>query len=466
MQLDGIHTQSSNALINKTITTSFSSTAIVAKSLHDLSIKQSNAIEPRFVRPISYQNASLYFSPQMFCSRRRYSALNQWIYTYTMNKLAHLPSNNVNRSDIRVAMREMSSSPDTSHRESPILSPAPAKHSLIGDLAGLSKLRLNSIVVVTTICGFICVGSPIDYVTLASASLGTLLCAVSASSFNQIFEKEYDALMARTKNRCLPTGRISLSTAKLWGVSTGIAGTAMLYFMTNPLTAALGVTNIVLYAGVYTASKRLTTSNTYVGAIVGAIPPVMGWVAAGGSLWSYGALELFSILYFWQLPHFFAQAYSYRKDYANAGFQMLGNPIHDPTGRWVAFIILLFAFLQALIPLATTLIGHTSNMFLIGTSVVNLYILNLAVQFFRSRSKATAQMLFFRSIAQIVFLMTGYIVFSNDLKSEQIHWDGDKVGISPLYRKGLIVMWLPSHRSNRTSNICEESLLIGASMRR
>ena len=148
--------------------------------------------------------------------------------------------------------------------------------------------------------------------TLTAACVGTTLSAFSANTFNQCYEYKTDALMGRTKHRPLPSGRISRSHAAAWGISTGIAGTAILAVGANPLTAALGVSTIALYAGVYTPMKQMHYSNTWVGAVVGAIPPVMGWTATGGALFAAEPALLAATLFGWQFPHFFSLAWIHR----------------------------------------------------------------------------------------------------------------------------------------------------------
>ena len=151
--------------------------------------------------------------------------------------------------------------------------------ALYGDL---TKFRLSSLVVVTSGAGFLCGGMPLDFTTMAAACVGTGLCAASAGSFNQIIEKERDASMKRTNQRPLPSGRLSVGEASVVGVTTGLSGVGLLYAATNPVVAALGATNIFLYSVLYTYSKQYSEWNTWIGAVVGAIPPVMGYAAATG----------------------------------------------------------------------------------------------------------------------------------------------------------------------------------------
>src|SRR3954469_24669921 len=196
------------------------------------------------------------------------------------------------------------------------------------DFYELTKPRMNFLVVITTMVGFL-LASPhghTDWLLLFNAILGTAMCAASASVLNQVIEKRFDALMPRTRNRPLPAGRITRSEALWFGLSLAVAGVVYLAAMVNALTALLGFVTILWYLGLYTPAKRFTSLNTVIGAVPGAIPPMMGFTAAQGAL-SPAALALFGILFFWQMPHFLAIAILYKDDYAQGGFKML--PVVD-----------------------------------------------------------------------------------------------------------------------------------------
>jgi protoheme IX farnesyltransferase len=208
----------------------------------------------------------------------------------------------------------------------------------------LSKLKLSTFVVITAGAGFSVAPAPAyDLSTLqlfGCAMLGTLLCSGCANTINQIREVKFDAMMKRTANRPLPSGLMTKAHAAAFAAVCGLSGTGLLYACVNPLTAALGAANILLYAGPYTSMKRTTIWNTWVGAIVGAVPPVMGWTAVTGSV-APPALLLAGILFSWQLPHFMSLAcvhpswffsgaafspfrrYMARNDYNNGGYKML-----------------------------------------------------------------------------------------------------------------------------------------------
>ena len=196
--------------------------------------------------------------------------------------------------------------------------------------------------------------------------------------------------MNRTKARPLPSGRIQPSEAIAWGSTAGIAGTSLLYFGTNPVVAALGAANIFLYAGPYTASKRVSESNTWIGAVVGAIPPVMGWGAAtGGSLLSSEPLALATLLFLWQFPHFFALSWLHREDYARGRFQMVA--VNDPQGSRSATLIWNYSLYLSALPLVTSIAGMTSYMFAVEGTAANMYLLYLAKKFNDKQSNANAK---------------------------------------------------------------------------
>ena len=163
---------------------------------------------------------------------------------------------------------------------------------------------------------------------------GTALVASGAAALNQLLEREYDAKMRRTANRPLPSGRLQPVTVMLFGGVCSLAGLVYLALLVNPLTSVLGAVSLVSYLFIYTPLKRMTWLNTAVGAVPGALPPLMGWAAARGEL-TGGGWALFAILAFWQMPHFFAIAWIYKDEYAKAGFQMLpgggsGRQPHGP----------------------------------------------------------------------------------------------------------------------------------------
>ena len=268
--------------------------------------------------------------------------------------------------------------------------------SKMGHYGGLAKARLSSLVVLTTGAGYAIGPAAFDPVICASVCGGTALCAASAGTFNQIFEIDRDASMNRTKKRPLPSGEVSLMEASTFGITTGAAGTGLLLTQCDPTVAAMGLGNIALYAGLYTYSKRVTEWNTWVGSIVGAIPPLMGWMAAEGSAYALEPFALGGLLFLWQFPHFFALSYMHREDYARGGFKMVA--VNDPDGTRSADLIWRYSTYMAALPLLVASYELTSWMFAVEASAVNAYFLYLASKFRKNRTNANARKVFLTSL--------------------------------------------------------------------
>ncbi|CAI5989757.1 unnamed protein product [Closterium sp. NIES-64] len=272
----------------------------------------------------------------------------------------------------------------------------------------LSKTRLSLLVVATAAAGFV-MGSDdrVDWAGLGWTSLGTFLAAASANTWNQVYEVANDALMKRTRGRPLPAGRMTRQHAIAWGLLTGASGLAILATQTNSMTAGLGAANIALYAGVYTPLKQLHIANTWVGAVVGAIPPLMGWAAASGGL-DAGAAVLAGALYLWQMPHFLALAWLCRKDYAAGGYRMLS--LADPTGRRTAAAALRNCCYMLPLGLAAVSLGCTTAPFLWENVLLTGAFTAAAVPFYRSPSSASARQLFRASLLFLPALMAAMLL--------------------------------------------------------
>ena len=211
-----------------------------------------------------------------------------------------------------------------------------AARQLLGDYKQLAKFRLSLLVVSTGAAGYVAgSGERVDWAGCGWLCAGTMALSSCANAVNQVLEVKYDGLMKRTLNRPLPRGRISVPHAVGFAAVLGAGGVAVLGLKCNALTAGLGAANVALYTGVYTPLKQLHVANTWVGAVVGAIPPLMGWAAAAGGLGA-GALVLAGALQFWQLPHFMSLAWLCRHDYAKGGYKML--PLVDPSGARTAAV--------------------------------------------------------------------------------------------------------------------------------
>lgn len=281
----------------------------------------------------------------------------------------------------------------------------------------LSKVRLSSLVVMTTGAGFLMAGGPISWGTFAAATIGTSLAAASANTFNQAWEVELDAKMNRTCKRPLPAGKISRSHAVAFGAATAATSTAILAAGCNPLVASLGLFNIGLYSLVYTPMKTRSELNTWVGSVVGAIPPIMGWAAAtGAALAPEAALHAY-LLFCWQMPHFFALSWRSRADYARGGYKMVACA--DPTGSRSAALALRYSLYMAPIPIVAALTDATSYMFAVEGTVVNAYAIYLANKFYRNPTNATAQKVFLCSLWYLPVLMGCMVLHSQ-------HWLDDE----------------------------------------
>jgi protoheme IX farnesyltransferase len=281
--------------------------------------------------------------------------------------------------------------------------PPPRARSILGIWAELTKVRLNALVLVTTAVGY-ALGQlgAIDWITLAWTCAGTALAAASASLFNQLFERRRDALMHRTRGRPLPARQIGPASVFTAAVIAGYAGTWLLVEFVGMLPAGLAALNILLYAILYTPLKPRTTFNTLVGAVCGAIPPVIGWTAATGQL-DPGAWLLGGILFVWQLPHFLALAWLYRADYARGGHAML--PVRDHDGEITAQVVLLTTL--PLIPLGATatMLGLAGLTSAVVSVLAGLAFTWLAIGFFRRRDDASARRVFLGSIAYLPLVL-------------------------------------------------------------
>jgi protoheme IX farnesyltransferase len=284
---------------------------------------------------------------------------------------------------------------------------APSK---LADVLTLAKVRLNALVVATAAGGYYLGAiADVDLVPLVIACLGTGLVAGGAAAVNQIQERETDRLMERTRLRPVADRRMSPGVG--WTVAVLLAGTgtALLWLGANPLAALVAITTLVCYVVVYTPLKRRTSLATIVGAIPGALPPLIGWAASRGTLSDLAPWTLFLVMFSWQLPHFLAIAWLYREDYARAGLPML--PVVDADGAMTGRQALLWAV--TLIPLSQLpyLVGLTTGGYAISALVLGLAQLGLAVRFAQRRTDLTARTLFFGTITYLPLLWTAMTIF-------------------------------------------------------
>jgi heme o synthase len=280
--------------------------------------------------------------------------------------------------------------------------------SAFADYLALTKPRLNFLVVATSAAGYY-LGSTgaIDLVPMATAVAGTTLVAAGAAALNQLYERDTDALMRRTRRRPLPAGRIAPSDAGIFGVALSAAGLALLAARANWLSAALALATLLTYLLIYTPMKRRTPVSTILGAVPGALPALIGWTASRGGVDRSGA-ALFAIVFCWQLPHFMAIAWLYREDYAKAGFPML--PVIDPDGRRAGKQAVYWACLMVLVSLEPKFSGLAGNIYLAVAVVFGVALFALSVRFARSRNEATARALFYGSITYLPLLWIAMVI--------------------------------------------------------
>ena len=279
----------------------------------------------------------------------------------------------------------------------------PAEKGWVAVYSDLIKARLTLLVVLTTLVGFY-LGSAngVNYLRMIHAVLGTAMVASGAAALNQLLEREHDAKMRRTKNRPLPSGRLQPATVMVFGGVCACVGLLYLALAVNLTTSVIGAISLVSYLFIYTPLKRLTWLNTAIGAVPGALPPLMGWTAARGEL-SQGGWALFAILAFWQLPHFLAIAWMYREEYEKAGFKML--PVIDPEGHRTGRQAVSHTLGLLPVSLCPFLFHITGAVYLVGALVLGFVFLYFAIQFARHMTIPRARQLFFVSILYLPLLL-------------------------------------------------------------
>ena len=279
-------------------------------------------------------------------------------------------------------------------------------------MADLTKARLTALVLLTTLVGFY-LGwqGPMNYFLMFHALFGTALVASGAAALNQLMEREYDAKMRRTASRPLPSGRMQPSTVTLLGGIWSVAGLIYLAVLVNTLTSVLAAVTLVSYLFIYTPLKRVTWTNTLVGAIPGALPPLMGWTAARNQLSGEG-WALFAILAFWQIPHFMAISWLYREEYARAGFKML--PMIDPDGRRTGEQSIRYTVALFLVSLCPFLLKMNGQVYLTVAIVLGLGYFWTALRFSQQLTPRRARQLFLASIIYLPLLLTALVL--NKLK--------------------------------------------------
>ncbi|EME48961.1 hypothetical protein DOTSEDRAFT_40212 [Dothistroma septosporum NZE10] len=347
--------------------------------------------------------------------------------------------------------------PDASSTLSQDAAAAPAKslRRILSTYLALSKPRLAFLIVLTSTASYSIYPVPallstsvtdapsLSALTLLFLTSGTFSCIASANALNMLLETEHDAKMSRTRNRPLVRGLLSRRAAILFAIATGIFGTGLLWNGVNPTTALLGAGNIVLYGFAYTFSKRIHPVNTWIGAIVGAIPPLMGWCAAASQYsttvaslsnpstivaeakellfteQAAGGWLIAALLFAWQFPHFFALSYGVRHEYANAGYKMLTSSNIAMASR----VSLRYSFVMFPICIGLSYYQVTDPAFIATSSIINGWMLKEAVRMWRfNAERGSARALFWASVWHLPIVLVLAMVQKKDLWSRA--WSG------------------------------------------
>lgn len=274
---------------------------------------------------------------------------------------------------------------------------------MLSDLLVLTKVRVNALVVATTAGGYY-MAAPvaIDWATLIMTSVFTALVASGAAAINQVDERDTDRLMTRTRERPIAAERMTPAAGRLIAVALSSAGLVGLWLTSNLEATLVALVTLVTYAFVYTPLKRLSSLSTVVGAVPGALPPLIGWAAAGGSLATLAPWSLFGFMFLWQLPHFLAIAWIYRDEYARAGLPML--PVIDAEGAMTGRQAMLWAIMIVPVSELPFLVGLTSGIYAVGALILGIGQLAIAIQFAMRRSLGRARALFYGSITYLPLL--------------------------------------------------------------
>ena len=260
----------------------------------------------------------------------------------------------------------------------------------------LTKPRIAFMLVLTSAAGFY-LGSKgnFDFLLFINSIIGITLLAFGVATLNQFIERRTDALMERTANRPIPTGKVSPTEALVFGLILTVSAEIYLAFLVNPLTAVLGLVVIVGYVLLYTPLKTKTSASTAIGAIPGAMPPLMGWTASANEI-TLGAWVLFALLFLWQFPHFLAIAWMYKEQYRKAGILML--PVVEKDGKLTAIQIVTFTLMMLPISIAPFFIGVAGYVYLVGASILGIWFLITSIKTAREKSVEQARKLLLVSV--------------------------------------------------------------------
>lgn len=297
----------------------------------------------------------------------------------------------------------MSASP--SHAE-PLVAAAVnvRQYTRTGDFISLTKPRLNFLVLLTTLAAY-SLGSneSSPLMLLIHTLVGTALVAGGASALNQVWERETDRLMRRTRFRPVANLRLTSTEAQLFGLALNLIGVVELWIFVNPLTSIIAAFTSASYILFYTPLKTRSSLSTIVGALPGALPAVIGWSAATNTL-SIEAWVLFAIVFMWQMPHFLAIAWMYRDEYAAAGIQLL--PVIEPDGRSTGRQAVIYTAALVPVTMMPTLVGLASPWYLMGAITLGAVLMLFSVEFSSTRTIDSARRLFFGSILYLPLLWT------------------------------------------------------------
>lgn len=278
----------------------------------------------------------------------------------------------------------------------------------VGDYVALTKPRLNLLVVLTSAAGYyLGVSGTMSLLQMAQAVAGTALVAGGSAVLNQVYERDTDARMRRTRLRPLPDQRVSPTDATIFGLVLAAGGLGVLAIATNWVAAMLALATLVVYIAIYTPMKRTSQLSTLVGAVPGALPAVIGWAAARGDI-SLGGWTLFAIVFLWQIPHFMAIAWMYRDDYRAAGFPML--PVVEPDGIRTGRQALQYSIALLPVSIGPTVVGLAGWVYFWLALGLGAALLLLAVRFAVTRSDGAARALFFGSIIYLPLIWAAMVL--------------------------------------------------------
>jgi protoheme IX farnesyltransferase len=289
---------------------------------------------------------------------------------------------------------------DAKTHATPFSAAAPATRRA-ADFFSLTKPRLNFLVIVTAAVGYYLGAGTLDLLKCVEAIVGTALVAGGAAGLNQVYERDTDGLMWRTRSRPLPSQRLTVAEATVFSLALSTTGLLLLAIRTNLLAALLAMLTLLSYNIVYTPMKRRSRLATLVGAVPGALPPLIGWAAAAGAL-TPGAWALFAIVFVWQIPHFMAIAWLYREDFGRAQFPLL--PVVHPDGRSTARQAVIFSVLLIPCSLAPFVLHMAGEIYAAGAVLGGIGLLAASASFLAARTNERARRLFLGSITYLPLL--------------------------------------------------------------